>query len=96
MTTGGHGLTLNEATYSIFYENKFNYIHRQQAEDRNHRIGQIRRPTYIDMASRSKIEERIFASLRKKGNTVDDFRRTVQKLKEMGRDEVRKYLKDNL
>ncbi|MCP4607770.1 MAG: hypothetical protein GY845_03495 [Planctomycetes bacterium] len=57
--TGGHGLTLNEAAYSVYYENEFKYINRIQSEDRNHRIGQVRRPTYVDVVSRSGIEERI-------------------------------------
>lgn len=81
MATGGHGLTLNESAYTIFYENEFKYAHRLQAEDRNHRIGQARRTTYIDIVGRCGIEERIMAALASKGDAVADFRRKVQALK---------------
>ncbi len=91
--TGGHGLTLNEAVYSIFYENEFKYAHRVQAEDRNHRIGQARRPTYIDIQSRAKIEERISQSLAKKGNALDDFRRKIEAVKKLGKKGLAEYLK---
>lgn len=80
---GGHGLTLNEAAYAIFYENEFKYANRLQAEDRNHRIGQTRRPTYIDVVGRCGIERRIMDSHARKGNAVDDFRRKVARLKKL-------------
>lgn len=96
MATGGHGLTLNEAAYTIFYENAFNYAHRQQAEDRNHRLGQTRRPTYIDLASRSKIEDRISKALARKGHAVKGFKRAVQTMKTMNREEMKQYLSQNL
>jgi SNF2 family DNA or RNA helicase len=93
MATGGRGLTLNEAAYSVFYENDFKYANRLQAEDRNHRIGQMRRPTYIDIVSRSGIEERIMESLEKKGNVVESFRRKIKQLKKMTASEVRDHVK---
>lgn len=81
MATGGHGLTLTESAYEIFYENEFKYSHRIQAEDRIHRIGQTRRPTYIDIWANCKIEERIAKALASKGDVVADFRRKVDALK---------------
>lgn len=90
MATGGHGLTLNESAYTIFYENEFKYAHRLQAEDRNHRIGQERRPTYIDIVGRCGIEERIMAALASKGDAVADFRRKVQVLKRLRGKELKK------
>lgn len=94
--TGGHGLTLNESAYSIFYENEFKYANRLQAEDRNHRLGQSRRPTYIDILSVSGIEERIMKSHARKSDAVDDFRRKVQRLKNMSRSEVQEYIRNVL
>ena len=92
MATGGHGLTLNEAAYTIFYENEFKYAHRLQAEDRNHRIGQARRPTYIDIVGRCGIEERIMAALASKGDAVADFRRKVQALKKLKGKELKEQV----
>ena len=94
--TGGHGLTLNEATYSIFYENEFNYAHRKQAEDRNHRIGQDCQPTYIDVLSDSKIEDKIMNSLAKKGNLIKDFKSKVDKLKDKTKTEVKQFIMSEL
>lgn len=79
--TGGHGLTLNEAHYHIFYENEFKYSHRIQAEDRSHRIGQTEHVTYIDIVSKSGIDRRIQDAIAKKEDAVKAFRREVKKRK---------------
>lgn len=81
MATGGHGLTLNEAHYHIFYENEFKYSHRVQAEDRSHRIGQTERVTYIDIVSNSGIDRRIQDAIAKKADVVKSFRNEVNKRK---------------
>jgi SNF2 family DNA or RNA helicase len=81
--TGGHGLTLNEARYHIFYENEFKYSHRIQAEDRSHRIGQTRPVTYIDIASHTGIDRRILTALSRKEDVVKSFRREVKKVKDL-------------
>jgi SNF2 family DNA or RNA helicase len=81
--TGGHGLTLNEACYHVFYENEFKYGHRIQAEDRSHRIGQTRVVTYIDVVSNSGIDERIQKALEKKEDVLRSFRSEVQKVKDV-------------
>jgi SNF2 family DNA or RNA helicase len=83
--TGGHGLTLNEAHYHIFYENEFKYSHRIQAEDRSHRIGQTMPVTYIDIVSKSGIDDRIVKALSKKQDVVKAFRREVKKVKDLGK-----------
>lgn len=43
------GLTLNEAKTTIYYNNSYKLLDRQQTEDRNHRIGQNDHVTYIDL-----------------------------------------------
>jgi SNF2 family DNA or RNA helicase len=80
-STGGHGLTLNEARYVIFYNNTFKYADRLQAEDRCHRIGQEHKVTYIDIECSSSIDERISAALARKGNVLEAFREEVNKVK---------------
>lgn len=87
--TGGHGLTLNEAAYAIFYENEFKFANRLQSEDRNHRIGQARRPTYINLWAQCGIEERIAGSHAKKGDAVRDFRQRVAEFKDLKGKELR-------
>lgn len=79
---GGHGLTLNEAAYSIFYSNEFKYATRIQAEDRNHRIGQERPVTYIDLVCSGTIDDRIQTALARKANAAEEFKRQVNKVKD--------------
>ena len=80
-SSGGHGLTLNEAHYVIFYNNSFKYAERLQAEDRCHRIGQENRVTYIDIICSDSIDERIDNALTNKGNVVDAFKNEVDRVK---------------
>lgn len=84
-SSGGHGLTLNEAAYVVFYNNGFKYSERLQAEDRCHRIGQPRRVVYIDICCRAGIDDRIAKALAGKGSAVADFKREVDKVKSKGR-----------
>jgi SNF2 family DNA or RNA helicase len=83
--TGGHGLTLNECCYHIFYENEFKYSHRIQAEDRSHRIGQTRPVTYIDILSHTGIDRQIQKALSKKEDVVKSFRQEVKKVKDLNK-----------
>lgn len=76
--TGGHGLTLVEAAHAIYYEQGFKYSERIQSEDRIHRLGQDRRPTYIDIFAQCGIERRIERALDKKEDVVKAFRREVK------------------
>lgn len=76
---GGHGLTLNEAHYVIFYNNGFKYSERIQAEDRNHRIGQGHCVTYIDIYCSGSIDDRINKALSDKQDAATSFRQEVEK-----------------
>ena len=89
---GGHGLTLNEASTVIFYNNGFKYAERIQAEDRCHRIGQTKKVLYIDICSVSGIDDRIMASLYKKGNAVKDFKNEVDKIKESNKKKLKEFI----
>lgn len=81
MDTGGTSLTLNNATYAVFYENSFKYGSRIQAEDRNHRVGQARPVTYIDVSCGTTIERRIQMALGTKADALSEFRRQVSGIK---------------
>src|SRR5690606_18373015 len=71
--TGGHGHTFNEAVYHIFYNNGFKYSERIQAEDRSHRHGQARHPTYIDIRCAKSIDDRISIAISNKEDVVERF-----------------------
>lgn len=65
-STGGEGLTLNEAKTHIYYSNTFKLIERLQSEDRSHRWGQDSRVNYIDLIARDTIDEAIIFALQNK------------------------------
>ena len=83
---GGHGLTLNEAHYVIFYNNGFKYSERMQAEDRCHRIGQECPVTYVDIVCEDSIDERIMDSMYNKGSVVESFKQEVDAVKDKNND----------
>jgi SNF2 family DNA or RNA helicase len=64
------GYTLNEADTTIYYSNSIKLIKRKQSEDRNHRIGQTRPVTYIDLLAEGTLDARALTRLREKGAAV--------------------------
>ena len=90
--TGGHGLTLNDARYHVFYSNGFKYAERVQAEDRSHRIGQTGTVHYIDLVCNQSIDERIDKALAEKADVLWQFRRQVEAVKDKRSAEVRKLV----
>jgi len=84
---GGHGLTLNESSFVIFYNNSFKYSERIQAEDRNHRIGQTNKVTYIDIICNNTIDERIQQCIHNKKSIADEFK------KELNKNNIKKFIK---
>jgi SNF2 family DNA or RNA helicase len=77
IATGGVGLTLNEATTTIFYSNSWSSTDRLQAEDRNHRIGQSSKVTYFDLYTPGHIDQKLLNALAEKRNLADEFRGNV-------------------
>ncbi|MFB5269320.1 DEAD/DEAH box helicase [Paenibacillus enshidis] len=73
-STGGHGLTLVNASYCIDYNKQYKYTEQLQAEDRLHRIGQSNPVTIIDLYAPNTIDKHIEQSLARKGH----FARTLQ------------------
>jgi SNF2 family DNA or RNA helicase len=84
---------LNEASYTIFYNNTFKYTDRVQAEDRNHRIGQTVSPNYIDIICNNSIDKKIERSFELKGDVVDLFKKQVKQAKDA---EKRKSILESL
>jgi SNF2 family DNA or RNA helicase len=94
-SAGGHGLTLNEAAYTIFYADGFKYAERVQAEDRNHRIGQTRRPVYTSIRCTPSIDDRIATALERKGDALATFREMVAQYRGEGlRERLRAMVRD--
>jgi len=69
--SGGVGLTLNTVNCVVYYSNTFSYLHRVQSEDRNHRIGQNRSVSYIDIVAKATVDEEILSCLSDKKDLAD-------------------------
>ncbi len=81
-SAGGHGLNdLIGTQHVVFYNNGFKWSERQQAEDRNHRLGVVRSPIYWDIVCANTIDERILRALAGKEDVADSFRREVERVK---------------
>lgn len=65
------GLTLTEAQTTIFYTNSYDLEKREQAEDRNHRIGTVTSINYIDLCCNKTIDKKITKILVKKKKVSD-------------------------
>lgn len=69
-SVAGEGLTIVEAKTSLFYSNDWPLAPRLQAEDRNHRIGQDTRVTYVDIVAENTVDFPIVDSLQRKLNVA--------------------------
>lgn len=69
--SGGMGLTMNTVAYVVYFSNNFSYLHRMQSLDRNHRIGQKRPVTYIDIMAEKTVDEKVLGILHTKKSMAD-------------------------
>jgi len=81
IAAGSSVLTLNEATYAIYYSNTFKLASRWQSEARNHRIGQASQVVYIDLYARSSIDEMILKYQDRKESMAEGFRKQIQAIR---------------
>jgi len=68
---GGIGITLTEASYTFYYSNTFSLEDRMQSEDRNHRRGQSKSVTYMDLIMNHAIDRSMVSALRNKKEIAD-------------------------
>lgn len=80
--TGGRSLTLTVATYAIYYSYNWRLALRLQSEDRNHRKGQTKSCTYIDMCIPGTIDTKILKSHKDKKDIahtiLSDFKNIIE------------------
>lgn len=79
---GGYGIQLFDGDYAVFVDNDYNYADRKQAEDRIHRMGQVRNCHYIDLIAEKTVEEGIVKNLKGKKHihdlSVDELRSLIK------------------
>lgn len=69
----GHGLTLTNCNYNIYYSLSFSYEEFKQSQDRIHRIGQTKKCTYVVLQVENTIDEDIYKCLNRKKSVVDEL-----------------------
>lgn len=65
-SAGGRGNTWNVADLTVYLGNSHDLEQRANSEDRNHRKGQTKRVTYVDMRTPDTVDDKIIKNLRKK------------------------------
>ena len=76
-STGGTGLNMTAAELVVYYSNSFNYVERDQSEDRAHRIGQTKSVTYIDLVMKKSVDGAILEALKGKKNVSEFVRESI-------------------
>lgn len=64
----GHGVTLVQASYAVYYSIGYSYELYHQSRDRIHRVGQTRNCTYIHLIARDTCDRRVLEVLQAKGS----------------------------
>ena len=75
--TGGTGLNMTAAELVVYYSNSFNYVERDQSEDRAHRIGQTKSVLYIDLVMEKSVDGAILEALKNKKNVSEFVRESI-------------------
>ena len=65
-SVGGEGNNLTQATLCVYAANSWKNSERQQSEARAHRIGQEHPVTYVDLAVKGSVDEKLIRALRSK------------------------------
>ena len=67
----GMGYTVNEASIAIYYETTNDLGHWLQSMDRNHRIGQTSKVTYVTLVAQNTVESAIYKALENKQDLLN-------------------------
>jgi len=62
-TKMGHGHNIQFSNYSVFFNNSYSYVHKNQAEGRQYRQGQTKGVTIIELVVRKTVDEIILKAL---------------------------------
>lgn len=77
-STGGTGLNMTAAELVVYYSNSFNYVERDQSEDRAHRIGQTKSVLYIDLVMEKSVDGAILEALKNKKDVSEFVRESIE------------------
>lgn len=71
-------ITLTASKYAIYYSNTWSYDSRANSEARIRRKGSEKHSSimYIDLVTKSSVEEKVYKCLRKKANLIDELKKS--------------------
>jgi len=79
IATAGLGITLTAASTLVFYSTDYSMSNHEQTRARVHRVGQRENCTYIYLAAKDTVDEKVLKALQNKADLarmlVDDYRR---------------------
>lgn len=78
-STGGIGLTMIQARYSLMYSNTFSSEDRVQTENRNHRTGQTEHCVYVDFEAQVKEDRMLIKAQIEKKSLADLVRDAIER-----------------
>ena len=81
----GHGITLVQASYAIYYSVGYSYELYKQSRDRIHRVGQKNRCTYFHLLALGTCDEVVLKVLQRKGGAAEAMRAALSET-DSGRD----------
>jgi SNF2 family DNA or RNA helicase len=81
IATAGLGITLTAASTLVFYSTDYSMSNHEQARARIHRVGQKEPCTYIYLAAKGTVDEKVLKALQNKADLakllVDDYRKGI-------------------
>lgn len=75
----GHGITLVQSSYAIYYSLGYSYELYKQSRDRIHRIGQRNQCTYFHLLAAGTCDEIVLKVLQRKGSAVEAMRAALKR-----------------
>jgi len=79
IATAGLGITLTAASSLVFYSTDYSMSNHEQARARIHRVGQRENCTYIYLAAKGTVDEKVLAALQNKADLaktlIDDYKK---------------------
>lgn len=79
--TGGMGLTMNKAMVEIYYSNSFNFIDRQQSEERATGLNKPKGVVIVDLITESTVDEVIYEALVEKKDVSEFVRSSIDRVR---------------
>lgn len=80
--TGGMGLTMSKAMVEIYYSNTFNFIDREQSEERATGLNKPKGVVVVDLITEGTVDELVYEALSNKKDVSEFVRTSIDQVRE--------------